>query len=246
MRLLRYFKNISIGLNNIIEPGVKIHRNVTIGKNNKIYSGTVIYPNTIIGDDNIILNNNIIGEHPIEAKETFKEKIFNGVIIGNNNMFHVKNIIFNGFYNKTIIGDNNQLLAENHIGHDTHITSNVVIYPRCITGGLSTLLPHSTMGMYSVLQQNRVMGSYSMLGMGNPCSHNIFPLYIYVNGKYIRPNTYKIPPELNIKEYDHQLQNIIHEMRQNFNPSIIDNYNLSLDVKNILYDFIKHCKIEKI
>ena len=69
MRLLKFPKNCHIGKNNYIASGVKLFENIYIGDNNKIYDGTVIYPNTKIG---------------IEAKYEFKEKIFNGLEIGNN------------------------------------------------------------------------------------------------------------------------------------------------------------------
>ena len=247
MRLLRLAKNVSIGINNIIQSGVVIHPGVTIGNNNKIYDGTIIYPNTTIGNNNVILNDNILGEHPIEASEIFTEKKFNGLEIGDDNFFHVKNLVFTGSRGKTKIGDNNKLLAENHIGHDTHITSDVVIYPRCITGGLSTLLPYSTMGMYSTIQQNSVMGRYSMLGMGNISSHNIFPFYIFAGNKYLRPNHYKIPEELKVQQYEHHLKDLIQKLKEDFDREIvISNPFLPEAIKTILIEFIDNCKNTKI
>lgn len=249
MRLLKFAKDVHIGINNIIEPGVIIHPKVTIGNNNKIYNGTIIYPNTIIGNNNVILNNNILGEHPIETKEKFVGKKFNGLDIGDNNFFHVKNLVFTGSRSKTIIGHNNKLLAENHIGHDTHITSNVVIYPRCITGGISTLLPYSTMGMYSAIQQNSVIGSYSMLGMGNISTHNIFPFYIFADNKYLRPNYYKIPEELNVQIKDHQLclTELIQNLKVEFDRKLVLNHKyLPESIKFILLEFIDACKNTKI
>lgn len=248
MRFLKnIFKNIKIGKNNYIESDVKIHENVIIGSNNKIYNGTIIYPNTIIGNNNVILNNNIIGEHPIEAKEIFTNKISNGIIIGDNNFFHINNIIFNGYYKKTEIGNNNKILSESHIGHDTIITNNVVIYPRCITGGLSKLMPYSTMGMYSSIQQKTILGHFSMIGMGNVSSHNIFPFFIYVNNKYLRLNTYKIPKELNIEVYEKELLNIINELKNNkFDKSILLNSNIPENINRYLIEFYDNIYIKKI
>jgi UDP-N-acetylglucosamine acyltransferase len=192
MKLLKYPKNLIIGKNNYIEKGVKILDNVIIGNNNKIYSGTIIYPNTKIGNNNVILDNNIIGEHPIEAKEIFDGKKFGGVEIGNNNFFHVNNLIFNGYYRKTLIGNNNKILADCHISHDTNIYDNVILYPRVTTGGITILMNYSTMGIGSFIQQNSVLGKYSMIGMGNVASHNVFPFFIYFNQKYLRFNKVKI------------------------------------------------------
>lgn len=101
--LINSFKNLKIGKNNFISPKAIIYDNVIIGNNNKIYDNVVIYPNTVIGNNNVILNDNIIGEHAIEAKENFNQKIFNGLEIGHNNFFHVKNLIFNGCYKKLLL-----------------------------------------------------------------------------------------------------------------------------------------------
>ena len=101
-KLAKICNTLNIGKNNIIGENVKIMENVIIGSNNKIYDNTIIYPNTIIGNNNIILSNNKIGEIGVQSKmnyENFEFK-YNGLEIGNNNFFHVNNIIYNGFYKK--------------------------------------------------------------------------------------------------------------------------------------------------
>lgn len=241
-----------IGKNNIIQKTVKIMDNVIIGNNNKIYDGTIIYPNTIIGNNNVILNNNIIGEHPISASEdtkTFDNKKFNGVTIGNNNFFHIDNKIFGGYEDKTKIGNNNKILAESHIGHDTNITDNVIIYPRCITGGYSILLPNSVMGFYSTIQQRMTLGNYAMIGAGNNVSHNIFPYYIMVNNKYLRLNVHAIPDNFNINKYDNILRDIIQDIKDNnnYNFNTLKNiYDLPTNIRNIIYIFLNKLKIYKL
>ena len=241
------FKNIKIGKNNYIEKNVKIYENVIIGNNNKIYDGTIIYPNTIIGNNNIILNNNIIGEHGVEARQNYVNKVFNGVLIGNNNFLHVNNIISNGYFHKTILGNNNKLLSETHISHDTNITNNVVLYPRAITAGLTTLLPYSTMGMNSSIQQNTTLGQYAMIGMGNISSHNVFPFFIYANNKYLRLNTYKLPKDLNIEIYEDELLKVINNLKNNnFSKETLLNNNLPDNINKYLIEFYDTIKIKKI
>lgn len=247
---LNSIKNLRIGKNNYIEKGVKIYENVIIGSNNMIYSGTVIYPNTVIGDNNVILNNNILGEYGVEAKDdNFKEKKFGGLIIGNNNYFHVSNIIFSGFYKKTEIGNYNKLLSQVTIHHDNIIKNNVVFYPRAITAGLCILMNYSTMGMNSSLQQKSVAGNYSMIGMGNVASHNVFPFYIYFNGKYQRFNKVKIPNELQMQlsENEHKVCSLIQNLKKNnCDLKIIENAGLPKSISNIIYDFFNQITIRKI
>ena len=235
------------GDNNFIGKNVIIHDNVIIGNNNKIYDGTVIYPNTIIGNNNIILDNNTLGEYGVEAKYDFEEKKFKGLEIGDNNYFHVNNLIFGGFYKKTLIGNHNKFLSQVTIHHDNIIHNNVVFYPRAITAGLCTLMDYSTMGMNSSLQQRSVVGSYSMIGMGSVASHNIFPFYIYFNGKYQRFNKVKVPDELNIYQYEDELLSLIKNLKNNkFDLKNIENCKLSENVKAIVIRFLNEITIKKI
>lgn len=243
-------ESLIIGKNNYIEKGVKIYENVVIGNNNKIYDGTFIYPNTVIGNNNVILNNNILGEYGVEARDdNFEEKKFGGLIIGNDNYFHVDNIIFNGYEKKTIIGNNNKFLSQVSIHHDNIIHNNVVFYPRAITSGLCTLMDYSTMGMNSCLQQKSVVGSYSMIGMGSVASHNVFPFYIYFNQKYQRFNKVKIPDDILLLLYNNEeeLQYVISELRSNeCEINFIKNSRLPDNIKDIIIRFLNNLTIKKI
>jgi len=241
-KLTKICNSLKIGKNNFIGENVKIMENVIIGSNNKIYDDTIIYPNTIIGDNNIILNNNKIGELGVQSNIDYNnfEFKYNGLEIGNNNFFHVNNIIFNGYHNKTIIGDHNKFLAENHIGHDAKINNNVILYPRCIIGGGSKLLDYSVMGFYSTIQQNRVIGSYSMIGAGNNVSHNIFPFFIYFKNDYIRYNKHIIPKKFKICDFN--LKQIIEKIKkEKFNENIFEEINqLPKHIKTPINDFYKN------
>ena len=242
--------SLIIGKNNIIGKNVKIFENVTIGNNNKIYDNTIIYPNTKIGNNNIFLHRNKIGEIGVQSSFTtdnFEFK-YNGLEIGNNNFFHVDNIIFNGYDKKTVIGNYNKILSESHIGHDTKIINNVILYPRCITGGHSTLLSNSVMGFNSTIQQRMVLGNYSMIGAGNNVSKNVFPFFIIINNKYIRTNNKAIPDDLNINNYKEQLDYIIDYIkRNNYDCKIKKEINsLPLEISKIIIYFLGKLHINKI
>ena len=141
--------------------------------------------------DNNILPRNIIGEFPVSSNDNYNNYDFNltkGVEIGNNNLLHVSNIIFSGIENKTKIGNNNKLLAENHIGHDSKIFNNITFYPRCISGGYSVYLDNSNIGMGAKIQQRTVVGQYCMIGANNVITKHVFPYYICINNKLHRLN----------------------------------------------------------
>ena len=219
--MLQVFKNVKIGKNNFISPKAIIHDNVIIGDNNNIHEGVIIYPNTIIGNNNNIFPRNIIGEFPISSDDKYKTYNFNltkGVQIGNNNLFHVGNIICSGIDNKTFIGNNNKFLAENHISHDVKVFNNVTFYMRCIPGGYSIFLNNSNVGMSSIIHQKTVVGQYSMIGANSTITKDVFPYYININNKLYRLNEKKIPKY--VKQYD----DILREINNNF---ILKNYNTS-------------------
>lgn len=245
-KLANIGKNVLFGTNNIIHNNVTIHDNVTIGNNNTFHSNSIIYPNCKIGNNNLFLSNNIIGEYPVDATQFYD--IYNGVVIGNDNFFHVNNIIFNGNTKQTIIGDNNKLLSGIYIHHDVTITNNVVLYPRCAIAGYCYLMPYSTMGMNSTLQQKMVLGQYSMIGMGCASAHNVFPYFIFVNGKYLRTNNMKINEKLEINKYSSHLLKIINNVKENgFNELFFEEVNkLPFEIKNTINDFYKMISVYKL
>lgn len=227
-----------VGKNNIISITAVIHDNVVIGDNNYIGDNVIIYPNTTIGNNNRIFNCNVIGEFAINASDGWGDYDLSkckGVIIGNDNIFHIKNIIFSGIENKTFIGNDNKILGECHIGHDTQIYNNVVIYPRVITGGYSEYLNNSNIGMCTVIHQRKIIGQYSMIGANNMVTKDVFPYYITINNKINRLNIAKISPD--VLNYDTQLRGI----QSNIQKGIIydiDKYDIPIEIKDVLNIFI--------
>ncbi len=220
-------KNVKIGNNNWIGDNVKIYENVIIGNNNKIYDNSTIYPNTKIGNNNVFLNNNNIGEFGINSSENFTEKKFNGLEIGDNNYFHIDNVIFNGYHEKTIIGNNNKILGESHIGHDCIIDENVHIYPRTLISGFCRFLSYSGTGVGTYIRQRTVIGNYSFTALGSSIVKNTFPFFIIIDNKPVRLNFHRIPKEWHI--YEKEIIKIQNDKEFNINvpeeiKNIIKNY----------------------
>jgi acyl-[acyl carrier protein]--UDP-N-acetylglucosamine O-acyltransferase len=236
--MLQVFKNVKIGKNNFISPKAIIHDNVTIGDNNNIHDDVIIYTNTLIGNNNNIFPRNIIGEFPISSHDKYKKYDFNltkGVEIGNNNLFHVSNIIFSGIDNKTFIGNNNKFLAENSIAHDVNVFNNVTFYHRICTGGYSIYLDYSNIGMESVINQRTIVGQYSMIGANSTITKNVFPYYININNKLHRLNEKKTPEY--VKQYDDILQEINNNyIKKNYDTS---KYSLSNEITEDLSEYIR-------
>ena len=229
--------NIILGKNNTISSTSIIHDNVVIGDNNYIGDNVVILPNTVIGNNNNIFNGNVIGEFPINSSDDFNTYDLykcKGVVIGNNNVFHIRNIIFSGIENQTYIGNNNKFLGECNIGHDVKTYDGVTIYPRVIVGGYCELLNYCNIGMCAAIHQRKIIGQYCMIGGNNMVTKHIFPYYININNKPHRLNISKISET--IKSLDSNLMEI-HENFKNNNFNL-EKYNLPPEVKNDLILFI--------
>jgi len=184
----RIRRNVIIGNENQIDDDVIIEENVVIGNNNIIKNGTIIHKNTIIGNHNIILENNNLGSLAVISNHDYCDLKYNGLKIGNHNFFHINNIISSGFYNQTIIGDNNKLLSEIYISHDNIIHDHVTFYPRVFSAGIVEFFKYSNIGAGAYIQQRSKIGAFSMIGMNGVVTRNVMPFMINVNNKYLRVN----------------------------------------------------------
>ena len=79
-----------------------------------------------------------------------------------------------------------------------------------------------------------------MIGMNNPCSHNVFPFFIFFNNNYIRYNTHRIPDNFKINNFD--LKQIIKKIkRETFNENIINEIkHLPKCINEPIMEFYKH------
>ena len=110
----------------IISSGAIIGPDVVIGSGTKIGPNSVIEGKTKLGKDNRVFPNVFIGLEPQDLK-------YKGapteVIIGNNNTFRecvtINKATDEG--EKTIIGNNNLLMAYSHIGHNCQLGNRIVL-----------------------------------------------------------------------------------------------------------------------
>jgi len=238
--MLQSFRNLRIGKNNVISKLAIIYDNVTIGDNNFIGDNVTIYPNTIIGNHNNIFNGNVIGEQAISTNDKYMKYELNmckGVEIGDNNLLHIKNLIFSGIDNATVIKNNNKLLSEVHVGHDVYIGNNVVFFPRVIQAGYSVYLDNCNVGMGATIQQKCVIGQYSMVGGNNMITKNVFPYFVNIANKIHRINKMKTSSIVNDNE------TILRKISEDFYNNKIDlnKYEIPKTIKNDIELFIKNC-----
>ncbi len=136
------FKSSSSGVkvhpNAFVDPSAELHDGVVIaqgamvGPNVKIGKGTEIGPNAVItgkteiGSNNKVFPNVFIGLDPQDLKY---KGASTEVIIGDNNTFRECVTINKATYEgeKTIIGNNNLLMAYTHIGHNCELGNRIVL-----------------------------------------------------------------------------------------------------------------------
>ncbi len=217
--LLRQNPEIEIGKNNNIEEGVTIHKYVTIGNNNTIKKGCIIFPYTEIGHNNIILEDNWLGVLPVQANLPFDKMKRNALIIGNNNFFHIKNIISSGFQEETLIGNYNKFLSKVYISHDNIIHNHVTFYPGVFSSGFVEFFDRCNLGAGSHISQRCKIGSYSMIGMNGVATKNVLPFMVCINNKYTRLNEIKFTDE--ITPHKSELESILKLLQDNQDSDVI-------------------------
>ncbi|MGB2600523.1 MAG: acyl-ACP--UDP-N-acetylglucosamine O-acyltransferase [Candidatus Omnitrophota bacterium] len=117
-----------IGPGAIIEEGVSIHAGVKVGPYACIYRGTEIGENTVIHTGAVIGNEP--QDYGYEGGDTFTK-------IGKNNIIREYVTIHRGTAegSSTVIGDNNFIMSQCHLGHNCVIGNNVIIVTAALLAG---------------------------------------------------------------------------------------------------------------
>ena len=137
--------DVIVGPNTWIGPNVVIEGRVKIGANNKIFPGACI---------------------GLEPQDLKYKGDFTEVLIGNNNTFRecttINRATFEG--EKTIIGDQNLLMAYSHLGHNCEIGNNVVIANSVQIAGHVVVEDRAVIGGCLGIHQFVHIGYLAMIG----------------------------------------------------------------------------------
>ena len=152
-----------------IGQGVKIERGAIIGPEVIIESGTKIGSNSVIkgktkiGKNNIFFPSTFIGFEPQDLKYRGANT---ELIIGDNNTFRECVTINKATYEgeKTIIGNNNLLMAYTHIGHNCDIGNNTVLSNSVQVAGHVKIEDNAIIGGCLGIHQFVHIGYLAMVG----------------------------------------------------------------------------------
>ena len=178
-------ENVSIGPFCIIGEGVKI------GPGCKLMSNVVIEGDTELGPNCVVHPFAGIGLPPQDLKYKGEKT---GATLGANNVIREYVSIHRGSVGdvgRTVIGDNNFIMAYAHIAHDNVIGNNVIITNAATLGGHVEVQDHAIIGGIVAVHQFTRIGAYSMTGGFSGIGQDI-PPYTMASGP--RAKLYGLKP----------------------------------------------------
>jgi UDP-N-acetylglucosamine acyltransferase len=166
-----------------IGPYAIIGANVRIGARTQIGSHTVIEGKTTIGEDNKISHFAAIGGVPQDMKYQGEDT---ELIIGDRNTIREFTTIHTGTsqdLGKTVIGNDNWIMAYVHIAHDCQVGNHTIFSSNAQIAGHVIVEDWAILGGMSGVHQFVRIGQHSMLGGASALVQDIPPFVIAAGDK---------------------------------------------------------------
>jgi UDP-N-acetylglucosamine acyltransferase len=170
-----------------IDDDVSIGPYTVIGPNVKIQSGTVIegnafvHKNTFIGKNNLIYPFASVGGDPQDLKYQGEDTYLE---IGDHNEIREGSTINRGTVQekgKTVIGNNNLLMAYTHVAHDCILEDDIVMTNNAGVAGVVNVGKGARLSGFTLVHQFCNIGSYSFSALGTIITKDV-PAYVRVSG----------------------------------------------------------------
>lgn len=160
--------------NVVIEPFVSIDHDVIIGEGSRIGSGVTIMPGVRIGKNCNIFPGAVIGAIPQDLK--FRGE-YTTVEIGNNNTIREFVTINRGTSakGKTVVGNNNLIMAYVHIAHDCVVGNNVILVNNSQLAGEVVVEDYVILAGMVAVHQFCHIGSHAMIAGGSLVRKDVPP-----------------------------------------------------------------------
>lgn len=184
----------------IIDPqaelaeGVEVGPYSVIGAHVRIGAGCRIGPHVVIdGPTQIGVENQIYQFASIGAAP--QDKKFSGeateLIIGDRNVIRECCTINRGTAQdkgKTVIGDDNWIMAYVHIAHDCIVGNNTIFANNATLAGHVEIRDFAILGGFTLVHQFCVVGEYAFTGMGSSLAKDL-PPYVMATGAPAEPRS---------------------------------------------------------
>jgi UDP-N-acetylglucosamine acyltransferase len=168
--------DVEIGPYSIVGPMV------TIGPGSWIGPHVVLTGRTTIGRNTRIFQFASIGEEPQDKKYNNEDT---ELIIGDNNTIRESCTFSRGSAQgggKTVIGNNNWIMACVHIAHDCHLGDNIIMANNTSLAGHVTVGDWAILSGYSLIHQFCTVGEHSLTSFASFVNQSI-PPYVTVSGE---------------------------------------------------------------
>ena len=177
----------------IIDPSATLAENVTVGAYSvigadvTIGAGCKIGPHVVIegpcrmGEDNEIYQFSSIGAAPQDKKYAGEPT---ELIIGDRNLIRESVTINRGTtqdLGKTVIGDDNWIMAYVHIAHDCIVGNHTIFANNATLAGHVHVHDYAILGGFTLVHQFCQVGTYSFTGMGTSLGKDL-PPYVTAHG----------------------------------------------------------------
>ncbi|MER3430331.1 MAG: acyl-[acyl-carrier-protein]--UDP-N-acetylglucosamine O-acyltransferase [Blastocatellia bacterium] len=175
----------TIGEDCKIGPFSIIGDNVSLGRGVRIDSHSVIDGRTTIGDETHIFPFVSIGLAPQDLKYGGEET---ETIIGSRNQIREFVTIHRGTSGgggKTMLGDDNLLMAQAHVAHDCRIGNNVIMANAATLAGHVEIGDRANVGAYSGVHQFCRVGTEAFIGGYSVVVKDAMP-YAIIQGNHAR------------------------------------------------------------
>jgi UDP-N-acetylglucosamine acyltransferase len=141
---------------------------------NDIHRTAIIHPNVKLGTGNVIGAYCVIGGNG-EMRNVDQKDFSGSVVIGNNNVISEFVSIQRPFNEngRTIIGNDNLIMAHSHLGHDVKIGNDCEICTGTVIGGYVEIYDGAKIKLKCVIRNRVKIGEFSIVGMGSVVTKNV-------------------------------------------------------------------------
>jgi len=166
-----------LGDNNVIGALVCIDDDVHLGEGNTLMQGVVLKPGTRLGDNNTIHEYVVLGGLPQDLGFDGRPS---GVTIGSGNTLREYVTINRATRDggATLLGDNNYLMTQVHLGHDCCLADQVIIAPGSGLGGHVRVAERAFISGGVMVHQFVEVGTLAMVGGNAKITQNVLPYMI--------------------------------------------------------------------
>jgi UDP-N-acetylglucosamine acyltransferase len=158
----------------VIDPFVSIDKNVVIGEGSRIGSNVVIMEGTRIGKNCVIFPGAVIGAVPQDLKYHGEDTT---VEIGDNTTIREFVTIHRGTTanGKTVVGNNNLIMAYCHIAHDCILHNDIIMSNVVQLAGEVEVDDYAIIGGGTLIHQFTHIGSHVMIQGGSKINKDVPP-----------------------------------------------------------------------